>query len=565
MSDSQAVAAPPMDTLQDEFGASRTKSSASSVGKALEDIGISVLEHSHVVTHEAKLLMGIFELQVTASPGSQHAGDGAHENGAMKRNARSSVAKTARAKRVLCLQGAQLSALLPRSFLNGASGPAPQEQKKLQKVAADPSSRALAVLNEYYRLWEFSLREKEVRLLPGRQLPDGNEQVGGIQWQSSCKTRTYSYMLVARPSADDALTLLNLTDVGDAVFSFDEWAAELSNAARADVEHYYTIGRKIGSGAFAHVYLATSRVTGTAYALKEIDMTHEMNKPELVMAEILVMRSVCHPRLVQMHDVFERPDKVQVVVEYMAGGELYDRIAELGGKGFSERNAQAVFREILQGVEYLHRHRIVHRDLKPENVLCTGTEWPLQVKLCDFGLSSMTCHAVGPELVGADQAEGDGQDSDPPERKIVGTANYVAPETARREMSGAPADMWACGVVLFVILSGKLPFNGKSEEDVIKKVAAAKFTMPPREWRGISPAAKSLVLSLMNADPRKRLSASGALQHAWLQTETSDAPIGNDMSDLGSGRRKFRKAFLGVSSLGRLKVLFASQDNPPET
>uniref|UniRef100_A0A7S0G7T2 Protein kinase domain-containing protein n=2 Tax=Rhodosorus marinus TaxID=101924 RepID=A0A7S0G7T2_9RHOD len=223
-------------------------------------------------------------------------------------------------------------------------------------------------------------------------------------------------------------------------------------------------------------------------------------------------------------------------MELMRGGELFDQIADRGR--FSEKDASMVMRSIVQAISFLHLHHIIHRDLKPENVLCKDSSWPLVVKLSDFGLASATEDKIN-----------DGE--------LIGTPGYVAPEVVMRKPYDFAVDMWAAGVILYIMLSGKMPFFGKTDRECLRKIATGRYAFPPKQWSTVSEDAQSLIRSLLQVDPAKRLTAVAALNHRWLcepHTCCSE-PLTNDLRELHSTKRKFRKAVNAVITLKKLSQL----------
>uniref|UniRef100_A0A7S0ZHD7 Protein kinase domain-containing protein n=1 Tax=Timspurckia oligopyrenoides TaxID=708627 RepID=A0A7S0ZHD7_9RHOD len=226
----------------------------------------------------------------------------------------------------------------------------------------------------------------------------------------------------------------------------------------------------------------------------------------------------------------------------MEGGELFDVIATSGS--FSEMNAQRIMRDILQGIAYLHTHSIVHRDIKPENVLCKSSKsFPLTVKIADLGLAGFLGES--------------GEMSERNQQQMIGTAAYVAPEIVRKEPYGAGVDVWASGVLLYIMLTGKMPFYGNDESEVLKMILDGEVDYSLPEFEPISESAKSLLRSLLQKDPNRRLTAQAALNHRWIEDSSivSDAPLGNDYSNLHSSRRKFRRAVIAVASLKKMSML----------
>lgn len=164
-----------------------------------------------------------------------------------------------------------------------------------------------------------------------------------------------------------------------------QWYVTMRRAALDAVEDYYTQGRKIGSGTYGVVFEATSVDTGKTVAIKTVDRSrvHSSKEMEFIRREINVARQLSHRSIVQVHDVFDRDEKVHFVMELLSGGDLFDAIAE--ETHFTEKIAASVIRDILEAVAYMHDLNIVHRDLKPENILCGSRKWPYQVKIADFG------------------------------------------------------------------------------------------------------------------------------------------------------------------------------------
>lgn len=322
---------------------------------------------------------------------------------------------------------------------------------------------------------------------------------------------------------------------------YNQWTAALKLASASGVEDFYRMGKLLGEGAFAQVRLGVDKETGERFAIKIIKKKeYDAKEMDFLVREVNILKSVSHQHIVNTHDVFDTRDRLHLVLEFMEGGELFDIIADAGH--FSEQAASQVMRGIVKGVQYLHLHSIVHRDLKPENVLCTKKQWPLQVKLADFGLANFA-------------EDGSIQESTTGNGCMVGTPGYVAPEVVKREPYGPPVDMWACGVLLYIMLSGKMPFYGRDDAECLKRIAAGHFAMPDREWKAISVEARSLVKSLLQVDPAKRLTANAALQHKFLDEPNalSDTPIPNDLKGIHSSRRKFKKAVMAAVTVERMK------------
>jgi len=201
-------------------------------------------------------------------------------------------------------------------------------------------------------------------------------------------------------------------------------------------------------------------------------------------------------------------------------------------------------RDIVSGVAYLHAHSIVHRDLKPENVLCKSKEWPYGVKIADFGLANYIQ---------------EWEDSKRP-KTVVGTVGYIAPEVVRKERFGPAVDMWSCGVILFIMLSGKMPFYGETDEECLQKISEGEFHFQEDEWEHIGPEAKSFVRSLLQVEPNKRLTARACLYHPWLEmgspAQGSPGVVDANESDTREKTKRFRSAaFTALAAVNFLSLV----------
>lgn len=207
-----------------------------------------------------------------------------------------------------------------------------------------------------------------------------------------------------------------------------------------------------------------------------------------------------NPHVIVTLDVFEDERQLALVSEYMEGGELFDRIIQ--EKSFTEEKAREVMRQVLVGVEYLHSLQIVHRDIKPENILCQSKDWPYQVKLTDFGLSNVIEDAVG--------------DYSNALLSHVGTSFYLAPEVVGKAGYGPGVDVWACGVVLYIMLCGRFPFWGKSDIEYLTSLQRGP-DMSGEGWDSVSNEGKQYVRQLLELNPKHRPTASMALNLPWMR------------------------------------------------
>ncbi|EOY31088.1 Protein kinase domain - like 10 [Theobroma cacao] len=255
----------------------------------------------------------------------------------------------------------------------------------------------------------------------------------------------------------------------------------------------YEVGRTIGEGTFAKVKFARNIDTGESVALKVLAKTtilkHKM--VDQIKREISIMKIVRHPNIVRLHEVLASRTKIYIVLEFVSGGELFDKIVHRGR--LPENESRRYFQQLIDAVSHCHSKGVYHRDLKPENLLLDSYG---NLKVSDFGLSALPQQGVG--LL----------------HTTCGTPNYVAPEVLSNQgYDGAAADVWSCGVVLFVIMAGYLPFDEIDLPTLYKKVNAAQFSFP--FW--FSPGAKSLVQKILDPNPKTRIKIEGIKNDPWFQ------------------------------------------------
>lgn len=288
---------------------------------------------------------------------------------------------------------------------------------------------------------------------------------------------------------------------------YEKWIVALKKATTSHktIDAFYKMGDIIGEGVNGEVVRGWDRATGDVVAIKSIPYEGDIMEKEDPAAEkeIQIVKALNHPHLVKTYDVFrsQKKRKIYIVMEYVSGGELHARIANEGnGSLIKEGDAIRVARNILSAVEYLHDQDIVHRDIKLENVLCVDEdrEKPVQVKLADFGLSQ--------KLSG----------KNPLLSSMVGTGFYFAPEIIRKQGYGSSVDMWACGVLFYITLSGQLPFFGDDVEEYYEHVVNQPLEFPETEWGHVSDNAKEFIRGLLEKDVEKRMSVKQALRHSWV-------------------------------------------------
>jgi serine/threonine-protein kinase SRK2 len=257
----------------------------------------------------------------------------------------------------------------------------------------------------------------------------------------------------------------------------------------------YDILRDLGSGNFGVAKLVREKANGEFYAVKYIERGLKID--EHVQREIINHRDLKHPNIIRFKEVFVTPTHLAIVMEYAAGGELFERICNAGR--FSEDEGRYYFKQLISGVSYCHAMQICHRDLKLENTLLDGSP-SSHLKICDFGYSKSSVLHSQP-------------------KSTVGTPAYVAPEVlSRKEYNGKIADVWSCGVTLYVMLVGAYPFEDPEDprniRNTIQRILSVHYTIP--DYVRISSECKHLLSRIFVADPDKRITVPEIEKHPWF-------------------------------------------------
>ncbi|MES1917293.1 MAG: hypothetical protein MHM6MM_009030 [Cercozoa sp. M6MM] len=281
----------------------------------------------------------------------------------------------------------------------------------------------------------------------------------------------------------------------------EQWIAALRMAARtAPLQQFYTIGSELGKGHFSSVHEATHKATGRRYAVKII-AKHRINAQEhaALKTEIAIMQLLRHPSICRFYESFETRDKIYIIMRILKGGDLFDKLQSMADKCLDEDTARIVVWKLLDVVHYLHSRGVVHRDLKPENVLLSDASDVTSIALSDFGLSKF---ATPFDLMSLP----------------CGTLTYVAPEVLTLKGYGSKVDLWSIGCIAYLLLSGRLPFDGRSKSQVIDRTLHADLNWEAPHWehKHVSEQAKSLIALLLQKDPEQRASFRQALAHEWF-------------------------------------------------
>ena len=266
--------------------------------------------------------------------------------------------------------------------------------------------------------------------------------------------------------------------------------------------------KDISNGTYSKIYLVQNKTDFKLYCCKEIlkckvaDLSKFKN-------EINILSKVDHPNIIRLYEIFEDERYISLIMEFCQGGELFQKINDLAEKdqSFSEKEAVKIFKQLMSAVSYCHSQGICHRDLKPENILFLTKDPNSPIKIIDFGLSKIFGE-IKPIMKG-----------NKIEKNImslrVGTAYYMSPEVLQGNYDNK-CDIWACGVILYIMLCGYPPFDGETENDILKAISKKKFFFPEEEWKSVSDDAKDLIKHMI-CDPDKRYNAEMILNHPWIE------------------------------------------------
>jgi len=261
----------------------------------------------------------------------------------------------------------------------------------------------------------------------------------------------------------------------------------------------YEITEELGRGAFSIVKLAIDKETGEKFAVKIINKTTIGQDMGRLATEISILKQVDHPNVIVLKETVDTKNCLFIITELVTGGELFDKIVELGS--YSESKAATVIRKMVSAIGYLHGKGIVHRDLKPENLLLKNDKDMTEIKIADFGLSKI----VETKLM---------------MQTACGTPGYVAPEILQSKGYDKEVDLWSIGVITYILLCGFPPFYNDNIAELFEQIMNAEYDFPHEYWHTISAEAKDFVRKLLVVDPKQRMTAEDALAHPWLNGKT---------------------------------------------
>uniref|UniRef100_A0A8C9W363 calcium/calmodulin-dependent protein kinase n=1 Tax=Scleropages formosus TaxID=113540 RepID=A0A8C9W363_SCLFO len=299
----------------------------------------------------------------------------------------------------------------------------------------------------------------------------------------------------------------------------------------------YQLYEELGKGAFSVVRRCVKKSTGQEYAAKIINTKKlSARDHQKLEREARICRLLKHPNIVRLHDSIAEEGFHYLVFDLVTGGELFEDI--VAREYYSEADASQCINQILESVNHIHQHDIVHRDLKPENLLLASKLKGAAVKLADFGLAI--------EVQGDQQAW----------FGFAGTPGYLSPEVLRKDPYGKPVDIWACGVILYILLVGYPPFWDEDQHKLYQQIKAGAYDFPSPEWDTVTPEAKNLINQMLTINPAKRITAEQALKHPWVCQRSTVASMMHRQETVEclrkfNARRKLKGAILTTMLVSR--------------
>ncbi|XP_018431753.1 PREDICTED: calcium/calmodulin-dependent protein kinase type II subunit gamma isoform X15 [Nanorana parkeri] len=299
----------------------------------------------------------------------------------------------------------------------------------------------------------------------------------------------------------------------------------------------YQLYEELGKGAFSVVRRCVKKSTNQEFAAKIINTKKlSARDHQKLEREARICRLLKHPNIVRLHESISEEGFHYLVFDLVTGGELFEDI--VAREYYSEADASHCIHQILESVQHIHQHDIVHRDLKPENLLLASKCKGAAVKLADFGLAI--------EVQGDQQAW----------FGFAGTPGYLSPEVLRKDPYGKPVDIWACGVILYILLVGYPPFWDEDQHKLYQQIKAGAYDFPSPEWDTVTPEAKNLINQMLTINPAKRITADQALKHPWVCQRSTVASMMHRQETVEclrkfNARRKLKGAILTTMLVSR--------------
>ncbi|XP_037374456.2 myosin light chain kinase family member 4 [Talpa occidentalis] len=325
-------------------------------------------------------------------------------------------------------------------------------------------------------------------------LEEGPSDQDSRSGKNEAKEKLWSHPGLEETTCVKGKRTSSLTD--DAPAPPAPFSHRIVTAKPASVNSFYTVNRTemLGGGRFGQVHKCEEKATGLKLAAKIIKTRNKKEKEE-VKNEINIMNQLDHVNLIQLYDAFESRNDVVLVMEYVDGGELFDRIID-DNYNLTELDTILFIKQICEGIRHMHQMYILHLDLKPENILCVNRD-AKQIKIIDFGLARRY----------------------KPRDKLkvnFGTPEFLAPEVVNYDFVSFPTDMWSVGVITYMLLSGLSPFLGDTDVETLNNILACRWDLEEEEFQDLSDEGREFISKLLIKEKSWRVSASEALKHPWL-------------------------------------------------
>ena len=302
----------------------------------------------------------------------------------------------------------------------------------------------------------------------------------------------------------------------------------------------YDINEEIGQGRFSVVKRCTLKSNRQSFAMKIVKKTKTSEQDrKYLKKEIDILRQLDHRNIVRIHDYYTDTSQLFLVIDYLSGGDLFEEITERSY--YTERDASVCIQQILEAVAHCHNRGIVHRDLKPENLLLVSQSKAIWIKVVDFGL--------------AIQVEGESKSW----FGFAGTLSYLSPEIINREDYGRGIDIWACGVILYILLCGYPPFSSEHQPELFASITSGSYEFHCPEWDTVTPKGRDVIQSMLVNNQDKRPTASALLSHVWIRdrnSTTSTENRGETISALKrfTAKRKLKNTVHSIMAINRGSV-----------
>jgi len=313
----------------------------------------------------------------------------------------------------------------------------------------------------------------------------------------------------------------------------DFWVMQSTKDVTFDSQ--YEIGKELGRGATSCVCKCTRKGLGQAWAVK---ILYKNRDKKVATSDVGILLGLEHKNLIRLKEIFESKSRLYLVQELVTGGELFDRIVNVGT--YTEGEAAKAVKDIVSGLQYLHSWGIVHRNIKPENLLYENLAEDSSLKISDFGLSSI----LSPEV---DMTS------------VCGSPGYTAPEILKGERYGKPGDMWSLGVIAYILLCGYEPFRSESPAELFKKIIKGQYEFSSPYWDVVGENAKDLVRKLLTVDTKRRLTSEAASKNCWVN---SYAARTHTLAETVERIKGFNEERRHKALLPHLDVVSASANNP---